>query len=209
MIGIIKLLWSIWIILPSITSWLYPWIEKSDFIGDILSIYRILGGLETKFNIDYWMGGILAKLAKYRFRTNKLVKKSNVKRCAEQRRKPVKISKIYRIYRRIYRIYRRIYRIYRRILGYIGYVGEYIGYVSEYIDDILGNYWRFFWKLFYFILRFILFLFFILNLYYHFIFNYFLYLSYLYMACSYLQSILLKLHVLVWILSSIRWVSFI
>ena len=191
MIGIIKLLWSIWIILPSITSWLYPWIEKSDFIGDILLIYRILGGLETKFNIDYWMGGILAKLAKYRFRTNKLVKKSNVKRCAEQRRKPVKISKIYRIYRRIYRIYRIcrwIYRICRRI--YRGIIGD-------------------FFESFFFFLRFILFLFFILNLYYHFIFNYFLYLSYLYMACSYLQSILLKLHVLVWILSSIRWVSFI
>ena len=153
---------ALWILIygiSKIAQWIlaYAWIEKLDFIDDILSIYRILNGLEIKFNTDYRTGGISAKSAKYRFEIDKLAKKSSMKWHVEQWRKLVKILEI------------------------IGYIGKYIGYIA----DISGKYQRFFWKLFFF--NFYLFnLFFILNLYYHFIFKYFLYLSHLCMTCSYL-----------------------
>ena len=58
-----------------------------------------------------------------------------------------------------------IYRYFRYISEYVGYISEYIGYIYR------GNIGDFFESFFFFL---------ILNLYYHFIFNYFLYLSLLF-----------------------------
>ena len=95
------------------------------------------------------------------------------------------ISRIYRIYRLIYRIstnisdISRIYRIYHEYIGYID--GIYCIYwqiyciyrriYRIYLEIIRDFFESFFKKNIY------PFLFFILNLHYHFIFNYFLYLS--------------------------------
>ena len=68
-------------------------------MGNISSIYHISGSLETKFNTDYRTGGISTKSAIYRFGTDKLAKKSRVKRRAKQWRELVKISDILLIYR--------------------------------------------------------------------------------------------------------------
>ena len=95
----------------------YQW-----YFTNILDIRRH----QTKFNTNYRTGGISTKKSVkstiYRFGTNKSTKKSSVKRCAEQRRKLVKISEIYR-----------------------WYIDEYIGYIG----NISGKYQRFFLKFFF------------------------------------------------------------
>ena len=159
-------------------------IEKSDFIDDISNIERLQNEIQHRLLNEKNIG-------KKNDKIGKKIEREVTRRATE---KPIKISEIYWWY-----------------IEYINkyYIGEYIRYIGEYVRyivDISGKYRKKNWKLFFLILTFLflnysfLICFFILNLYYHFIFNYFLYLSHLYMTYSYLESILSKLHVLVWIL---------
>ena len=171
---------------------LHSWIEKLDFIGNISPIYRISGGLEMKFNTDYWTGGISAKYRQYI--SLELINRRKNWAWSDVRSSggsPSKVCQNIGNISVIYRIYWQIYQIYRR------YIGEILEIFLKTLKKKYSSFFLFFY------------LFFIFNLYYHFIFNYFLYLSHLCMTCSYLQSILLKFHVLVWILSSTRWTLFI
>ena len=86
-----------------------------------------------------------------------------------------------------------IYQIYRR---YIGYIVDILDILSIYRKNIEIFLKVFIKKKIFTLFYFLIIYFFILNLYYHFIFNYFLYLSHLCITCSYLQSILSKLHIL-------------
>ena len=91
---------ALWILIYGISKialWIlaYAWIEKLDFISDISDIRRPRNEIQHQLSKRRNIGKISTI---YRFGTDKSAKKSSVKRCAEQRRKPVKISKIYRRY---------------------------------------------------------------------------------------------------------------